>query len=177
MVIFAQTKEPRARIVIRRAFVRATVQPTITEALATDHAAVRQKIAMMLAMPRRAAQIYPGVSADLRWHNAAEEQTLYQAMSRFPSMRAQIERSEDQHAHLDAMLRRLDVTPFDHPVWMSRFAAARKALEDHLAVEETRVFSDARRLLPLPQQRLLGARYERLMTEQAEGAKIGAGYG
>jgi hypothetical protein len=162
------------RIPIRRVFVRVPVEPTITEALASDHAAVRQKIATMLARPALATRIYPLISADLKWHNRAEEATLYRALARFPSMRAQIATSETQHAHLDAMLRRLDVTPYNHPVWISRFSAARKALEDHLAVEETRVFSDARRLLPMPQQRLLGARYRRLMREQAAGSP---GYG
>lgn len=172
MVNLVQIIVPQRRIPIRRAFVRVPPEPVITEALAADHAAVRQKIATMLARPALTAQIYPTISADLRWHNHAEEATLYHALARFPSMRAQIDRSEAQHAHLDAMLRRLDMTPYEHPVWMSRFAAARKALEDHLAVEETRVFSDARRLLPLPQQRLLGVRYERLMAESAAGVKV-----
>lgn len=134
----------------------------ITDALAVDHAKARQAIAQILARPTSAPKLYPGLAKALAAHNDAEEATLYRALRRIPDLRAQIATSTAQHHALDGMLSRLSQTPYDHPIWFTRFAAARRALENHLAVEETAVFDEAR-TLPLPQQRLLGTRYRALM--------------
>jgi hemerythrin superfamily protein len=135
----------------------------ITEALHADHSAVRQHIAMLHAHPNEARQHYPIIAAMLRAHGPAEEQTLYRALERLPQMTDQMARSEREHANLGALLARVDQTAYGHPVWMTRFEQMVRALESHLATEESVVFQRTRELLSLPAQRALGMKYERLM--------------
>ena len=137
---------------------------TITQALRADHNAVRALIRRVLANPTLARSLYPRISNDLKRHSHAEEQTYYSALARIPAMREQIRLMQREHASLAAMLRRLDGTAYEHPVWMSRFLAAKNALTKHLLFEEDRVFPESEQLLTPAQQRILASRYRAMMA-------------
>jgi len=160
-----RTVNPIARpALVARAPRLANRGATITAALTSDHNMARELIRQLLAAPARAPNLYPRIADALRRHSHAEEQTFYKSLVRFPSMSAQIGLMDREHAQLAAMLRRLDRTAYNHPVWMSRFLAAKRALDNHLVVEEGRVFPESQRLLTLPQQRMLAAQYRALMN-------------
>lgn len=137
---------------------------TITQALRADHNAVRALIRRVLANPSLAPVLYPRISNTLKRHSHAEEQTYYNALVRIPALREQIRLMQREHATLTGMLRRLDGTAYNHPVWMSRFNAAKNALGNHLLFEEDRVFPESERLLSAAQQRILAARYRAIMN-------------
>lgn len=144
----------------------------ITDALLADHNAARALIAQIQANPRTAPVHYPRLSSALRRHDKAESMTLYRALSRFPQIEAQMRRSEREHAALGGMLRRLDATPYNHPIWSSRFAAVVAALKSHLAVEESDVFAFTRARLSDAQQRALAARYRSIMQSMRTPAPV-----
>lgn len=154
-----------------------TVRP-ITEALRRDHDAVRTRIAEIYADPGSVARNYPVISEALRRHSTAEERTLYDSLRDVGvalreqgqpelslQLLAQIRTSRQQHQALASMLRRLDGLRFDDPQWRPRFDEAVRALDTHLATEETVVFAEARSVFPMPIQIELGSRYEAIMHE------------
>jgi len=151
----------RARAPVARAPVAGGV--TITTALFNDHNMVRGWIRKLLDNPALAPSLYPRISDALKRHSKAEEQTFYNALVKYPVMREQITAMAREHAALAGMLKRLDATAYNHPVWMGRFMAARRALANHLLFEEDRVFPEAKTLLPIGQQRMLAVRYRALM--------------
>jgi len=142
----------------------------IVEALASDHARVREMIAQVVQDPGLAASLYPQIADILRRHDIAESQTLYEALAKGP-LAAQIQTSRAQHARLAAAWRRLDNTNVHHAVWNSRFAEMVRALEAHLHVEETRVFAAARQL-PIRLQQRLATQYRQLMKHRVDNPPV-----
>lgn len=144
----------------------------ITQALKADHDKARSLIQQIRTNPSAAARLYPQLSDALKRHNRAEEQTFYAALRQDPSMAATVVKSEAQHHALGQSLKRLDGTPFGHAVWRSRFDQAVKALEKHLATEESRVFAEARKRLTKHQQLKLAQRYIALMGSDKPGSGL-----
>lgn len=146
-----------------RPFARTPSNEGIDQALLADHDRIRALIANIESNPATAPKNYPTISAMLKRHAKAEEDTLYNALQRIPGLGPLMDKSRREHATLEAMLKRLDNTSYAHPVWWTRFSQAVRALTNHLATEETEVFDDVRRRLSLPQQRALASRYRDLM--------------
>ena len=144
----------------------------ITEALKADHDKARRLIRQIQDNRSAAPRLYPQLSDALKRHNRAEEQTFYAALRQDPTLANLLVKSEAQHHALGQSLRRIDATPFGHAVWRSRFNQAVKALESHLASEESRVFAEARKRLTKHQQIELARRYIALMRSDAPGSGL-----
>ena len=144
----------------------------ITEALKADHDKARLLIRQIQDNRSAAPRLYPKLSDALKRHNRAEEQTFYAALRQDPTLANTLIRSDAQHHALGQALRRIDATPFGHAVWRTRFNQAVKALEAHLAAEESRVFAEARKRLTKHQQVELARRYIALMRSDAPGSGL-----
>ena len=133
---------------------------TITEALYADHVVVLRDLNRALANPNLVPSLYPAIANNLRRHDSAEKATLYKALLSYPIEVPDIERSEAEHEQIGALLDRMDHVAYSDPRFQLDLRELSRRLDAHLALEQSRVFTAARSLLPIARQYQLAQRYE-----------------
>lgn len=133
---------------------------TITEALYADHVVVLRDLNRVLANPNLISTLYPAIANNLRRHDSAEKSTLYKALLSYPIEVPDIERSEAEHEQIGALLDRMDQVAYSDPRFQIDLRELSRRLDAHLALEQSRVFTAARSLLPIARQYQLAQRYE-----------------
>lgn len=117
-----------------------------------DHMNAREAISRINMLEQhqhsRRMELFRELKESLISHNEAEAATFYTALSVVPELKEQIRHSEKEHHEVDEMLEDLSDPGLNPNEWKMKFEEFQRALFNHIAEEEGKVFYQAQQLIP-----------------------------
>jgi hemerythrin superfamily protein len=105
-------------------------------------------------------ELFPEIRTDLLAHAKAEEKVFYPAMRKHPDMRELVERSQEQHEKIEGYVEQLADGNKHTKTWMTIFERMMRAVEQHVELEEQKMFPLAKDLCTKEELEDLLERYE-----------------
>lgn len=98
---------------------------------------------------RKRENLFSTLKIYLMPHIQAEESAFYRRLMEQPDTSADGVTGMKEHRNIEASLRELDNMPRRSPVWTSRLDDLASLIQRHIGNEETKVFTDTRRVFSL----------------------------
>jgi hemerythrin superfamily protein len=139
-------------------------QTGILRHLAAEHAEVSltmKRIADAPPTARTRDELFPGLKRDLLAHAKAEEKVFYPALRSNAELAPLVERSLAQHRVVEELLGRLATGDKSTSRWIADFESLMHAVEEHVELEENRIFPEAKDVTDGEQRSALLDRFER----------------
>lgn len=143
----------------------------IYDVLKNDHDAVKPLLDELLtlidaAVPDKMALAHH-LRAELNAHHRAEEAVFYNSLRDLQEGAELVEKRYQEHAAADALLHLLSSPETLHLEWQEGVYALTDALEEHIADEESRIFTAARRLIQPEEAEMMAQAFLSLKQELA----------
>jgi hemerythrin superfamily protein len=121
----------------------------ILNRLEAEHAEVSALMGKVLeasSQVQAAQKHYPTIRKNLLLHASAEEQVFYTACEAREELEISdlIPSSRAEHDEIERIIGELDATPMDSPHWIEQFKSLQRAVQEHVADEEDRLFERAK---------------------------------
>lgn len=142
---------------------------TIFEALRKDHDIQRDLLAQLVETHGNSDErdsLYQQVRAELHYHAAAEERSLYIPMMSIDLTQEKARHSVAEHHEIDELLELLDETDYSATHWLAHAKQLQDLVTHHLDEEEQEVFQLAGRGLQDKQKTSLASEYQKEMQRQ-----------
>lgn len=136
--------------------------------LAKEHGQVSalMRQAVKAASAGKRNELLRRIRVELMSHDQAEEMTLYQSLSRIPSMKDIIVQSQLEHEELEQLLSIALSSAAEGPDAHRHLAMLQEAVERHIEREETRVFTLAEKHLSAERVVYLEQSFKHLKAEE-----------
>src|SRR4026208_344683 len=146
--------------------------PTLLKA---DHDKIKKILSHIEATTERGVktreEFFNKVKAELKVHEAIEEEILYPALKEHPKAKDLVLEAYEEHNVVDMVMTEIDETPFDDDNWGAKLTVMKETLEHHSEEEEGEMFGQCRQVFEPEELQELGdemeARKEELQTEAA----------
>jgi len=143
--------------------------------LKADHDKIKKILSHIEATTERGVktreEFFNKVKAELKVHEAIEEEILYPALKEHPKAKDLVLEAYEEHNVVDTVMAEIDETPFDDETWGAKFTVMKENLEHHIEEEESEMFEQCRDLFDSSELTQLGdameARKEALETARA----------
>ena len=116
-------------------------------------------------------EFYTKVRAELRVHEAIEEEILYPALKEHPKAKDLVLEAYEEHHVVDSVLGEIDALPYDDPTWGAKLTVMRESIEDHIEEEESEMFEQCRQVFDRDELAGLGDRME-ARKQELQGAVV-----
>ena len=115
----------------------------------------------------RREQLFRTLQSELEAHEILEETVFYPEIDKYPDARDLIGVAFDEHAEFDAILQETSELPADKPEWLERITELKDLVQQHIDIEENKMFPAARKLLDNRRAEELGRQIEELKQKRA----------
>ena len=147
--------------------------------LKADHDKIKKILSHIEATTERGVktreEFFNKVKAELKVHEAIEEEILYPALKEHPKAKDLVLEAYEEHHVVDTVMAELDRLPVDDETWGAKAKVMQENVEHHMGEEEGEMFQKARQVFDKDELELLGTRMERRKTEAQEGLQVPAG--
>ena len=137
--------------------------------LKEDHDKIKKILSHIEATTERGVktreEFFNKVKAELKVHEAIEEEILYPALKDHPKAKDLVLEAYEEHNVVDTVMAEIDETPFDDETWGAKFTVMKENLEHHIEEEEDDMFKKARQVMDEAELKELG---ERMSARKAE---------
>lgn len=139
-------------------------QTGILRHLAAEHAEVStmmKTIANASPTSTTRDELFPELKKNLLAHAKAEEKVFYPAVRKHPQLEPMVERSLAQHKQVEEMLQQLSTGDKASASWTTVFERMMHAVEEHVELEEHRIFPETKDLTDGDERDAILSRYEK----------------
>ena len=142
--------------------------------LKEDHDKIKKILSHIEATTERGVktreEFFNKVKAELKVHEAIEEEILYPALKDHPKAKDLVLEAYEEHNVVDTVMAEIDETPFDDETWGAKFTVMKENLEHHIEEEETDMFKKSRQIFSDDELEQMGKRMEdiRSLARQVE---------
>lgn len=139
-----------------------TDDPTIYEVLTEEHEEVSERLEELANEKdiERREELFEEILYQLERHAQAEEAVFYEVLAQNKDTRALAASAVKDHTEVRRLLGKLDSMPADDEHWSATVAALQRAVQEHVATEESEIFAAVRKLLDDDQARTLAETFE-----------------
>ncbi len=144
------------------AFVVGMDKPSIFRSLRSDHDTARRLMSILSKThgnSRGRQELFVRLRAELLEHAAAEESTLYAAMTENDGTADSAQHSVNEHRELEELLMQLSHIGYDSPHWLSVLERLIDRAKHHMKEEEKETFMSARNIITEEDSAALAERY------------------
>lgn len=104
--------------------------------------------------------LFPDVKEELLAHAKSEEAEFYPVLREYEEFRDLVEESLEQHRRVEQMLGKLSSGDKSTKTWLDEFESMKRAVEEHVDLEENRIFPRAKEVIPKERLSTMLDRYE-----------------
>lgn len=147
--------------------------PGIFHHLAGEHAEVNvimKRIEASSASGNTRAELFQELRRNLLAHAHGEEETFYPPLRRFLELEPLVSQSLEQHTAIERLLGELDRADKSTQRWLDQFRQLMEQVKQHVHLEESELFPQAKDLLGREEARDMEHRYEQ--AEEREKSRL-----